>query len=31
MDAAPLGLLMFLVFVSLGRERQQLCVLGKAR
>jgi TolB-like protein len=31
MDAAPLGLQMFLVFGSSGRERQKLGVLAKAR
>lgn len=31
MDAAPLGLPMFLVFGSSGRERQKLGVLAKAR
>jgi hypothetical protein len=31
MDAAPLGLQMFLVFESSGRERQKLGVLAKAR
>jgi hypothetical protein len=31
MDAAPLGLPMFLVFGSSGRERQKLGVLVKAR
>jgi len=31
MDAAPLGLHMFLVFGSSGRERQKLGVLAKAR
>jgi uncharacterized membrane protein len=31
MDAAPLGLQMFLVLGSSGRERQKLGVLAKAR
>ena len=31
MDAAPLGLQMFLVFGSSGRERQKLGALAKAR
>jgi len=31
MDAAPLGLQMFLVFKGSGRERQKLGVLAKAR